>query len=71
MKTGRRVSRGFCVFSTPHELNFGLSMNTSCLVYSHSGIQSLFEVVLLYTFYTFGAETREPKTGILPLSRTS
>ena len=46
-------------------------MRESCLVYCYSGIQSLFEVVLLYTFYTFGAETRESKTGILPLWRTS
>ena len=30
-------------------------MRESCLVYCYSGIQSLFEVVLLYTFYTFGA----------------
>ena len=27
-------------------------MRESCLVYCYSGIQSLFEVVLLYTFYT-------------------
>ena len=29
-------------------------MRESCLVYCYSGIQSLFEVVLLYTFYTRG-----------------
>ena len=29
-------------------------MRESCLVYCYSGIQSLFEVVLLYTFYTGG-----------------
>ena len=67
----------FCMFLTPHKLNFKLLMKTqkrkmkrmheSCLVYCYSGIQSLFEVVLLYTFYTFGAETRDSKTGILPL----
>ena len=62
LKTGPRVSRGF-LFLTPHELNFELLMKTqkkgkwkgmreSCLVYCYSGIQSLFEVVLLYTFYT-------------------
>ena len=28
-------------------------MRESCLVYCYSGIQSLFEVVLLYTFYTY------------------
>ena len=28
-------------------------MRESCLVYCYSGIQSLFEVVLLYTFYIF------------------
>ena len=66
------------MFLTPHELNFKLLMKTkkkgkfkgmreSSLVYCYSGIQSLFEVILLYTFYTFGAETRESKTGILPL----
>ena len=27
-------------------------MRESCLVYGYSGIQSLFEVILLYTFYT-------------------
>ena len=27
-------------------------MRESCLVYCYSGIQSLFEVVLLYTFFT-------------------
>ena len=27
-------------------------MRESCLVHCYSGIQSLFEVVLLYTFYT-------------------
>ena len=27
-------------------------MRESCLVYCYSGIQSLLEVVLLYTFYT-------------------
>ena len=27
-------------------------MHESCLVYCYSGIQSLYEVVLLYTFYT-------------------
>ena len=26
LKTGPRGSRGFCMFSTSHELNFGLSM---------------------------------------------
>ena len=57
------------MFLTPHELNFKLLMKTqkkgkfkgmreSSLVYCYSGIQSLFEVILLYTFYTFGAETR-------------
>ena len=46
-------------------------MRESCFVYCFSGIQSLFEVVLLYTFHTFGAETRESKTGILSLSGTS
>ena len=50
------------MFLTPHKLNFKLLMKTqkrkmkrmheSCLVYCYSGIQSLFEVVLLYTFYT-------------------
>ena len=66
------------MFLTPHELNFKLLMKTqkkgkfkgmleSSLVYCCSGIQSLFEVILLYTFYTFGAETRELKTGIVPL----
>ena len=30
-------------------------MRESCLVYCYSGIQSLFEVVLLYTFYTVGS----------------
>ena len=30
-------------------------MRESCLVYCYSGIQSLFEVVLLYTFYTRGS----------------
>ena len=29
-------------------------MRESCLVYCYSGIQSLFGVVLLYTFYTDG-----------------
>ena len=42
-------------------------MRESCLVYCYSGIQSLSEVVLLYTFYTFGAETR----GAYHLARKS
>ena len=34
-------------------------MRESCLVYCYSGIQSLFEVVLLYTFYTVAAVAKE------------
>ena len=33
-------------------------MRESCLVYCYSGIQSLFEVVLLYTFYIGGLYVR-------------
>ena len=33
-------------------------MRESCPVYCYSGIQSLFEVVLLYTFYTFGDDAK-------------
>ena len=33
-------------------------MRESCPVYCYSEIQSLFEVVLLYTFYTIGKERR-------------
>ena len=36
-------------------------MRESCLVYCYSGIQSLFEVVLLYTFYTGSTTKLEPK----------
>ena len=36
-------------------------MRESCLVYCYSGIQSLFEVVLLYTFYT----AYDPKNEII------
>ena len=31
-------------------------MRESCLVYFYSGVQSLFEVILLYTFYTRSEE---------------
>ena len=58
-KLDRECHVDFCMFLTPHELNFELLMKTlkrkwkgmrkSCLVYCYSGIQSLFEVVLLYT----------------------
>ena len=61
-KLDRECHVDFCMFLTPHELNFELLIKTlkrkwkgmrkSCLVYCYSGIQSLFEVVLLYTFYT-------------------
>ena len=71
------------MFLTPHELNFELlikkkenSSTKECelgmreklsriLLFLQSLLLSL--VVLLYPFYTFGAETRESKTGILPL----
>ena len=33
-------------------------MRESCLVYCYSGIQSLFEVVLLYKFYTFPIQSK-------------
>ena len=39
-------------------------MRESCLVYCYSGIQSLFEVVLLYTFYTLGKEFRIPNSSL-------
>ena len=81
MKTGPRESRDFCLFLTPHKLNFELlikknSSTKECelgmreklsriLLFLQSLLLSL--VVLLYPFYTFGAETRESKTGILPL----
>ena len=65
-KLDRECHVDFCMFLTPHELNFELLIKTqkkgkwkgmreSCLVYCYSGIQSLFEVVLLYTFYTRGS----------------
>ena len=61
-KLDRECHVDFCMFLTPHELNFELLMKTqkkgkwkgmreSCLVYCYSGIQSLFEVVLLYKFH--------------------
>ena len=37
-------------------------MRESCLVYCYSGIQSLFEVVLLYTFYTSSDTCTGPST---------
>ena len=61
------------MFLPPTKLNFELlikksrrsekGMRESCLVHCYSGIQSLFEVVLLYTFYTIGAETGNRKPG--------
>ena len=38
-------------------------MRESCLVYCYSGIQSLFEVVLLYTFYTSMQYVGWPELG--------
>ena len=63
LKTGLRVSRGFLYVSYPPRIELWTldenskkgkwkGMRESCLVYCYSGIQSLFEVVLLYTFYT-------------------
>ena len=41
-----------CFYPPRIELRKWEGMRESCLVYSSSGIQSLFEVDLLYTFYT-------------------
>ena len=38
-------------------------MRESCLVYCYSGIQSLFEVVMLYTFYTSMQYVGWPELG--------
>ena len=75
-KLDRECHVDFCMFLTPHELNFELLMKTkkkgkwkwmreSCLVYCYSGIKSLFEVFLLYTFYTSSNSTYTGKWSLI------
>ena len=45
-------------------------MRESCLVYCYSGIQSLFEVVLLYTFYTGARISLDANGGVASKPRS-